>query len=212
MTDRPIVLYCARHGSTSLNGGAGGKDCFRGKVDVPLDKQGFADAHQLASLFSSIDLGFLVHSDRVRAAQTADVIAQRKEMDAQPTSSLRAWNVGCFSGKPKTPENEAAVEWYVDNPDEQIPEGESLNQFKARVRPAIWEAIEMSNHVGEPGLLVVHSSIIHEISSMFHNNHEAELVEPGGAVAIYLDPIKGLKSEAIFKSRKSAPSKADTVS
>ena len=78
--------------------------------------------------------------------------------------------------------------------------------------PAVMEAIKLADHFGEPGMIVVHSSIIHEISSMFHGNHEAVLVEPGGAVAIYFDPHQGLKSEAVFKSRTSAPGKADTVS
>ena len=53
-----------------------------------------------------------------------------------------------------------------------------------------------SNHAGEPGLLVVHSSIIHEISDMLHGDHEAQLVEPGGVVAIHTSR-DGLKSEAI---------------
>ena len=46
--NRVILVYAARHGSTVLNGGVGGRDCFRGKVDVPLDKAGFRDANALA--------------------------------------------------------------------------------------------------------------------------------------------------------------------
>jgi len=208
LSEKTVILYCARHGSTTLNG----QDCFRGKVDVPLDKAGMRDAHALAFYFDPIDLSFIVHSDRKRTEMTAGAIAEKKGMEMHATPNLRAWNVGVFSGKPKNAENVAAVEHYVDSPDEQIPEGESLNEFKQRVRPAIIEALKLANHNGEPGLLVVHSSIIHEISSMFHGDHEMELVEPGGVVAIYYDG-KTAKSEAIFKARENPPqSSADTVS
>jgi broad specificity phosphatase PhoE len=204
---KQIVLYCARHGSTVLNGG----NCFRGHLDVSLDKQGFRDAHELAHLFEPIDLSFIVSSDRKRAKQTADVIVQPRACSVHTTPNLRAWNVGDLSGQPKTPENEELVEYHVQHPDEPLPRGESLNQFKARVRPAIIEAIEISNRAGEPGLLVVHSSIIHEVGAMLHGDHEAELVEPGGVIAIYTD--RGdLKSEAIFKPKTAVPKKADTVS
>ena len=206
-----ILLYVCRHGQTSLNGGKGGQDCFRGRVDVPLDKQGMKDACELAYYFEPIDLSFVAHSDRKRAEQTASKIAGAKDLEPHATPNLRAWNVGKFSGKPKNDENVAAVEYYVDHPDERIPEGESLNEFKARVRPAILEAIHASNHAGEPGLLVAHSSIIHEISDMLHGDHEAQLVEPGGVVAIHTGR-NGLKSEAIFKPKKAPGRKADTVS
>ena len=210
MQDKVVVLYAARHGTTDLNA----QDCFRGLKDVSLDKAGFRDANKLAELFEPIEISFIVYSDRKRTTQTAEIIAERKDMKdyTQATESLRAWNVGKFSGQPKNEENVAAVEWYVANPDEVIPQGESLNAFKHRVRPAIIDAVKASNHIGEPGLIVAHSSIIHEISSMFHGDHEMELVDPGGAVAIFFDPKEGLKSEAVFKPRPNPKSSADTVS
>ena len=85
-----ILLYVCRHGQTSLNGGKGGQDCFRGRVDVPLDKQGMKDACELAYYFEPIDLSFVAHSDRKRAEQTASKIAGAKDLEPHATPNLRS--------------------------------------------------------------------------------------------------------------------------
>lgn len=203
-----VLCYVARHGTTILNS----QNCFRGRNDVPLDAQGKRDANKLAFYFEPIEVSHIFSSDRKRAEETADAIGQRKGMEVYATKALRAWNVGSFSGKEKTDETVAEFEQYVRNPDMKVPDGESLKEFKNRVRPAIMEAVELGNAGGVPVLLVAHSSVIHEISSMFHGHHEACLVEPGGAIEIFKTE-NGVSSGAIFKPKKDAPtSGADTVS
>ena len=208
MKPRTTVAYVARHGSTKLNG----SNCFRGRIDVDLDAEGRRDANRLAFYFEPIEICEIVSSDRKRAEQTADIVAQKKGMEVYTTPSIRAWNVGDFSGKEKTEETVAEFEQYVQNPRLQVPGGESLNEFKGRVRPAIEEALEIGIREGKPIFLLGHSSIIHEISAMFAGHHEAVLVEPGGAIEIFLTE-DGLSCEAIFKPREAPPrSGADTVS
>lgn len=209
MADKIILVYAARHGTTALN--QAGK--FRGKSDVELDAQGMKDARMLAYYFKPIELSHIISSDKKRARQTAHTIAGVKEMPVHVTENLRPWNVGEFSGKPKDRENTKALQAFINDPDREIPGGESLNEFKSRIRPCLREAVELAQQAGEPVLLVVHSSDIHEIGSMFYDNHEAILVEPGGVVAIYIADGQ-LGAEGIFKTRK--PGKkdrhADTIS
>jgi broad specificity phosphatase PhoE len=203
-----VVVYVCRHGSTALNA----QGCFRGHNDVPLDQQGVRDAHKLASLFENIDIAHIISSDRIRAMSTAKIIADRKGMEAVGTPSLHAWDVGEFSGQPKDEANKAELEWYVQHPRTEIPDGESLAAFKARVRPCIIEAMDMADHAGEPVLLVGHSSIVHEVGDMFYDDHYSLLVEPGGAIAIYVEDGK-VKAQPIFKERTAVvKSSADTVS
>jgi broad specificity phosphatase PhoE len=202
------LIYAARHGHTKLNGNG-----FRGSIDVPLTKEGIQDAHKLAFFFEPIEVCCIVSSDKVRATETAKIIADRKCSCFHETESLRAWDVGMFSGKPKNAENKKLLEYYIANPEVPIPDGESLNDFKRRVRPCLIEACDLANENGMPMLLVVHSSIIHEMGSLFNGNQHSTLVWPGGAAAAF---VKGdtIKAEPVFKAQPTfdMSSRADTVS
>lgn len=200
-----VVLYVGRHGSTALNQA----DCFRGNADPPLSAQGFREANQLAHYIQAIDLSYIVCSAKERAKQTADVVAVAKKIDSDtgldrpnltpvPNIGLFAWNVGNFSGKPKNKENLDKLQEYIDDPDLVVPGGESLSNFRYRVRPLIQEAVETSDELGCPGLLVVHSSVIHELGEIFHKDHTAALVKPGGLTAVYFSNGQ-LNVEAVFR-------------
>lgn len=208
MSDPVVVLYLARHGQTVLN--ASGK--FRGNANPSLDEKGFTQAATLASLFRNIPLSFIVSSDKLRAQQTANAIGAEKKVKVHSTPSLRAFNIGEFSGKDRSPENVEKLEEFINNPDIVIPGGESLNQFKSRIDPAIIEAMDISDENGTPGLLVAHSSIVHECSNMVYGDHKKCLVEPGGAAALFVKNGK-LGMEAIYRPVIPPPSgKHDTIS
>ena len=208
MAEKTIIFYAARHGETELNA----KNRFRGHNDVPLDANGRRQAAALAFYFQPIELSHIIASDKRRAMETAKTIADSKSMSVWSTPNLHPWDVGVFSGQPKNAENKAKLECYIQNPDEPIPGGEALNEFKSRVRPCFKEAIEIADRCGEPVLLVMHSSDIHEIGAMFCDSHLATLVEPGGVVAVYVEDGR-LGAEPIFRGRTaSGPRRADTVS
>ena len=198
----------ARHGRTTLN-----KDnCFRGNKNPDLDEKGIQQAHELAKLFSHIDILCVVSSDKKRAANTAGIIAKAKNVVAHQTESLRALDVGDFSGLERTAANEASLQTYIENPDECIPGGESLNDFKSRINPCFKEAIELFEETGIPPLLVAHSSIIHQVGGWLYQNHKKILVDPGGCVAIYYQNGK-IEAEPIFLPAAIQPGvRSDTVS
>lgn len=204
--EKHILVYVARHGTTDLNVA----NAFRGPVDVPLDKAGWRDANTLAYYFEGIDLCVIVHSDKSRTRETAKTIASKHPgIKLIENSGLNAFNVGILGGKPKNEENLAIVQRHVQNPDDPIPGGESLNQFRGRVRPLIQEAVNLGLQTGVAPLLVTHSSIIHEVGMIIGGHHEYTLVEPGGVAAIYIQNGK-LDAEPIFKPRKDHPT-AETI-
>jgi broad specificity phosphatase PhoE len=208
ISDDKILVYAVRHGETALN--AANK--FRGSANPPLNKHGFADAHNLAEMFGNISLGCIICSDKLRAVQTAETIGKEKDLMIHKSENLRALNVGDFSGQDRNKENTEALQYYLNNPDEPIPGGESLNEFQNRINPCILEAVELSEDYGIPVMLVCHSSIIHQIGTLLHGDHTHELVEPGGAVAIYKGIDNRLTSEPIYKKAKTPPSGSETVS
>lgn len=207
MLPNSTLTYIARHGRTALNASG----AFRGNANPPLDSVGIQQAHELAELFSKIDISHIFCSDKIRAVKTAEIIAAIKGCPIHKSESLRALNVGDFSGKPRNAESEAALQEYLDSPDTTIPGGESLNQFKARIGPCIAEAIRICEECGVPPLIVGHSSVVHEAGSITTGNHKAVLVQPGGAIALHVQNDR-LQADPFFKPLSvSQGSKAKTI-
>jgi probable phosphoglycerate mutase len=205
---RNIALFVARHGRTVLND----EGKFRGDADPELDANGFRDANELAFWFQPIELSFIVCSDKKRAVTTASIISLQKQLGdtcgfdltPKPNELLRSWRIGDFSGKPKDKENLDELQQYLDDPSLAVPGGESLNAFAARVRPLFLEAVDYAIECGVPGLIVVHSSTVHEVGTMLCKNHTAALVKPGGVAAVYIENGV-LGAEAIFKPMAADP-------
>jgi broad specificity phosphatase PhoE len=195
-----VVAYVVRHGRTTLNA----KNMFRGSANPPLDDVGIEQAHRLAQLFADIPISHIFCSDKVRATKTAEIISTAKGGPVHKTASLHALNVGTFSGKPRNAESEAELQSYLDDPDCCIPGGESLNDFRARIRPCLQEAIDLYGECGVPPMLVAHSSVVHEIGNIANGDHKSVLVEPGGAIAVYVNNSK-IDAEPIFKPLKVSP-------
>jgi len=191
-----VLLYIARHGTTELNQ----EGCYRGPLNPDLDGRGWHDANQLAFWFEPIELSGIFYSDKTRSRHTAEKVKKGRHPDTVFVShhNLRALNVGDLGGQEKTPETEAIVRHHVNNPDLPFKGGESLNEFRARVRPLLINGLELALKSTKPVLIVAHSSIVHEAGQLFNGDHKSSLVLPGGVAAVYASDGK-LKSEPIFK-------------
>jgi len=194
------VVYVVRHGRTVLNA----TNAFRGNANPPLDDVGIKQANEIAKLFADVPVSHIFCSDKQRATKTAEIIAAAKGGQVHQSQSLRALNVGDFSGKPRNAESEAELQSYLDDPDCCIPGGESLNDFRARIRPCLQEAIDLYHECGVPPMLVAHSSVVHEIGNIANGDHKSILVQPGGAIAVYANNGK-IDAEPIFKPLKVSP-------
>lgn len=206
--NKNVAVYVARHGRTLLNH----QNKFRGNSNPPLDEVGINQANELAKLFSGIDISHIFCSDKQRAIKTADIMASSKNIPIHKSEHLRALNVGDFSGQPRNEKSEAELQSYLDEPDSKIPGGESLNEFRSRIRPCLQEALHIYLQYGIPPVLVAHSSVCHEIGNVASGNHKSVLVEPGGAIAVYYNPsTQKISAEPIFRPVKSLPGNRASV-
>ena len=195
MADR-LLTFFVRHGSTASNHAR----VFRGASNPPLDEKGAADAANLKEYFRHTDLGEAYTSDKLRTQQTMNTILEPHDTEAIVTKDLNALDVGYLSGKPKAAHQDE-INYYISHPDEKIPEGESLNGFRSRVQPIIRHVVKRGFETGVPSIAAVHSSIIHEVGNMFHGDHFASLVKPGGVVGVYAGE-KGIYAKPLVKPLK----------
>lgn len=193
------VAYFVRHGSTELNDA--GK--FRGPLDISLDEKGRKQAEELAKFFEGRKFSATYHSSKKRTKQTLDSILGESKSKVKPklVKDFDAFNVGDLAGKSKSPENLKVIRYYQAHPDEKVPGGERLTDFRKRTDPKIMMVIKKGAASSLPTLSVVHSSIIHEISNLLHGDHNKVKVEPGGVVGVYKDDqdSAGYKAIALLK-------------
>ena len=195
-----VACYVVRHGQTVLNR----ERKFRGNVNPELDSTGIKQAQDLKKFFADIPICAVFSSPKQRATKTADILSQDSGIPVHTSSSLCALDVGNLSGQPRSKDNVKLLQGYLENPDTPIPGGESLNDFRARIRPCLQEAIDLYGECGVPPMLVAHSSVVHEIGNIANGDHKSVLVEPGGAIAVYVNNSK-IDAEPIFKPLKVSP-------
>jgi alpha-ribazole phosphatase len=175
-----IVAYFCRHGETAAN--AEGR--FRGaQYDGVLDEKGLKQAQKAAVHLRFVDFSTAFVSPKQRAEKTASIILQPHDKNATAFEELRALDVGFLTGEKKS-DHKSDIEYFQRHMDEVIPGGESINQFRARVKPIILKAIEWGVKTGFPSLTVAHSSIIHEVNNIIHGDHMLNLVKPGGIIVV----------------------------
>jgi 2,3-bisphosphoglycerate-dependent phosphoglycerate mutase len=89
-------LWLVRHGQTDWN--AAGR--VQGHTPTELNAQGLAEARALATTFSQMQHSFAAcySSDLPRAAQTAQVIAEKLQLPVQTTPALRERSFGEYEG------------------------------------------------------------------------------------------------------------------
>lgn len=178
------LIYIVRHGETDLN--AGNK--FRGFANVPLDDNGIKQAQRVRDDLADIDLSHGYSSDLKRAIKTMEIVLEKHDVTGTTLSDMRPWNVGKFTGQPKSPENKKQLQAYADSPDTVIPGGESLNQFRKRYTRAFYNVLdeaEASVASGEgASLMAQHASNCHEVGNIIYGDIEALDVEPGGVIVV----------------------------
>ena len=175
VSDRPWArrLLLVRHGRTEWN--ADGR--FQGQADVPLDELGREQAEALARHVTAsphyADVGTIVSSDLVRAADTARALAEALGLDVAFDARLREIDVGSWSGsrlEQIAAREEAAGAQSVsariaaggDPP--RGGDGETLAALRARVSAALDDAL-----AGAPGgtvMIVAHGGVVRTVGAI----------------------------------------------
>ncbi len=92
---KTCILYLVRHGETEWNV----KKLIQGHKDIPLNSKGKKQAQKLAVELKSIFFDAIYSSDLKRASQTANIIAEERDIKVTFSRNLRERFVGIFQGK-----------------------------------------------------------------------------------------------------------------
>jgi probable phosphoglycerate mutase len=190
------IIYIMRHGET----GANKSDKFRGWIEVPLNEQGVKEAKQARKYLADKGIQEVFCSDLGRAVNTARIVMPGRH--AEKDKLLRPWDVGMFSGKSRET-NQGALNHYIDNPEIQIPGGESLKEFSDRQKKAFEKYVKIARLQG-PILLVAHSSNAIQAEKLVEGKDElgrpedVDRVTPGGVMVILDQGEDGMKAEIPF--------------
>jgi probable phosphoglycerate mutase len=151
-------LLLVRHGQTEWNV----TERFRGRADIPLDAAGLAQAERTADRIAGEWTPAAVYSSPLlRALATAKAIARPFSLQPQAEPGLIDIDYGKWQGR--SPEEvrggwpELLQAWYETPHRVKMPEGESLQDLKARGLKAV-RAIG-ARHDGATVVLVGHTVI-----------------------------------------------------
>jgi broad specificity phosphatase PhoE len=154
--DARAAVYLARHGRTAYNN----ERRFQGRLPVPLDDVGLAQAHELATRAASHDFAVLWCSPLRRARETADIVAARVALEPREDERLVETDAGDWTDRtfaevqaeaPREFARFAALDMGF-----AFPGGESFTDQAHRVHAAI---ADISG--GEiPALVVCHGVVI----------------------------------------------------
>jgi len=153
------TLYLIRHGTTTMNV----ENRYRGRRDVPLDAQGWADAVEAARELSPMGLAAVYAGPLRRTINTAQVIADECRIpDVRILHGLVNLDYGEWEGM--TSEEASmfdpnAFKLYSESPNEAVcPNGERLADGQERMLAAI--RLIGDRHGGEIVAAVTHAVMI----------------------------------------------------
>jgi broad specificity phosphatase PhoE len=194
MPETLVALLC-RHGQTNLNE----KPVYRGWKNVPLDPKGVKEAKDAAKKAKKYPVKRIVASPLARTLMTAQCYAEVYGCEVEQEGALMPFHTGVFTGLDKD-DNKDSYQLFMDNPEVEIPNGESVNQIHDRVGDYFDEQLKD----GEKNLTlyVAHSSTAVILHNLLTGSAEMypgldEVVSPGGLVGIYTDG-KGYKLKVLI--------------
>lgn len=127
-----MLIFFVRHGLTDWNI----QRRFQGTLDIPLNDDGFAQAKTAAARCKELHLERIYHSTLLRAAQTAQIIADQSGAPLIPCPGFNEVCLGVFQGlnhdEAKTKYPAAYERYFADRIHGIPPEGESLYQVQQR--------------------------------------------------------------------------------
>jgi broad specificity phosphatase PhoE len=131
-----IRIILIRHGQTAWNAGAG-EERFRGRIDLPLDDTGQAQARSLARRLGDEPIAALYASPLARTQQTIAPLAERLGLEVEPHEGLLDINYGRFQGLTHAEAAETYPEqyalWRTAPSRVRFPDGEGLVDVQARL-------------------------------------------------------------------------------
>lgn len=179
-----VPAYLMRHTTTTFyeqgkNGGWNDEN--------KLSAAGLVEAQAAADFIKKLGIKRLVSSDLRRCKEMAHIIANVCACEIEYDEGLRDWH-GI-----DTVED---IQHFVDNPDEVIPDGESLNELRARSMAAVDRILSENDEQG-PTLIITSAPNIHFELGVAVDKDSAPLgsiwefkTDDGGLRPIFVEPPK----------------------
>jgi probable phosphoglycerate mutase len=151
-TLRPVSFWYLRHGETDWNA----RNLSQGRVDIPLNANGLAQAQEAAGLLRNRGIRAIVSSPLSRARVTAEIVAETLGLPVQFDPDLRETAFGVQEGQPMGNWYDGWVEGTF------TPEGgESFEVLRARGVAGVNRAIDLPPVV----LVVAHGALFRALRS-----------------------------------------------
>lgn len=156
---RRARIYLVRHGRTVMNA----EVRFRGRLEVPLDAVGRAEALATAQQLSDIGLAAAYTSPLARAREVAIAIAAASRLErVDDAEGLTNLDYGVWEGLTKeecAAHDSEAFRIYAEDPERAVcPDGESLAAAADRMVQALREIGE--RHPGQSVAAVTHGAMV----------------------------------------------------
>jgi broad specificity phosphatase PhoE len=178
------TILLARHGQSDWNL----ERRWQGHADRPLTAEGRRQAELLAERLRAVQLDAIYSSDLRRARETAEVVAERQDLEVETRRDLREVDVGSWSGLTR---GEAAARFPEGHRrwEQGLPgwiDGESYEAMCERVAGAVRELAE--RHPNERLLVVTHAGPIRAVHASaigigIHQYRRARPVEPNARLS-----------------------------
>ncbi len=145
------TVHFIRHGETEQNA----QKVWQGHTDTPLNKKGLKQAKLLSERISS-RVTKVYSSDLKRASQTASFLSSSPVL----RDNLREINVGDYTGMSVKDTYTSNLEIFqsLQNDSFQFPNGESVKEFKDRVRNELKYIFNQTEEDSE--LLLLHMDFL----------------------------------------------------
>jgi probable phosphoglycerate mutase len=149
-------LYLIRHARSTWNAARR----MQGQADLPLDELGQRQAQALSQRFAEIEIDVIYSSPLVRAAATAEAIAQAKRLTVKFDDRLMERHMGDWTGLTGDEANQQYPDlwptnnWRLNGP----PNGETYAALTSRAQAAF--AAILADEAGKRVAVVSHGGLL----------------------------------------------------
>jgi probable phosphoglycerate mutase len=169
-----VELIVVRHGETTWNR----EGRIQGQGDSPLSERGLAQAQAVAARLSRERVDALYSSDLGRARETARHLAASTGLEVRLEPGLRERAFGILEGKTWNEvgrDNPQSPMKMVEDPAYLVPGGESMVEFRDRVRAALGRIA--LDTIGKTIAIVTHGGVL---GLLYREAMAQSLAEPRG--------------------------------
>ncbi len=156
-------ILLVRHGQTAWNIGTSSAEGerFRGRIDLPLNEQGYAQAQALAERLADEPIAAIYASPLQRAMETARPTARRLGLSVQPLEGIVDINYGGWQEHSHSEVSQLYPilyrRWLQEPHLVRPPGGESLEEVRERAMAALYRVI--AHHPDQTVLAVAHQVV-----------------------------------------------------